>query len=230
MVSSNDSHSGNSSFGTSAYLGFYWFFRLSTQWRSTYGLNNFIKRIFSRHGWWRCSKRSAPNLNLFRTKLFNRLFFVLARQTAVMSFVQSPRVVHRDRLLVQRFQNRHACFIRPLKNGCVRHVEWLSSVLKRKLIIFEYKFKISKFEIFQNSKLKNLQIFDYHKYMWSYLENLFCGFEMKLLRKFTTLSNINLLALFRRRPLLLRHFRTSQRRTSHKTNFSGSTVTRRVAP
>ena len=74
------------------------------------------------------SEGSSPDLNLLSSKLLDGFFFVLASQVAVMSLVQSPRVINWNVLLPERLENRIAGLVRPLQKRSVSRIEFVIGI------------------------------------------------------------------------------------------------------
>ena len=71
---------------------------------------------------------SSPDLDLLGAELLDGFFLVLAGQIAVVSLVQSPRVIDWNVLLAERLENRIAGLVRPLEKRGVSRVEFVVGI------------------------------------------------------------------------------------------------------
>jgi hypothetical protein len=65
---------------------------------------------------------------LLGAELLDGFFLVLAGQIAVVSLVQSPRVIDWNVLLAERLENRIAGLVRPLEKRGVSRVEFVVGI------------------------------------------------------------------------------------------------------
>lgn len=83
------------------------------------------------HGRRRRVKAAAPNLHLLLAVLGRRLGLVQTGQTAVVAFVQAPRLVDRDALLARLLQDRGQRHLGARQQRRVRHIELEPRILDR---------------------------------------------------------------------------------------------------
>ena len=74
---------------------------------------------------------SSPDLDLLGTELLDGLFFVLTGKIAVVSFIQSPRVIDWNVLLAERLEDGTAGLVRSLEKRSVSDVEFIVGIFFR---------------------------------------------------------------------------------------------------
>lgn len=100
-------------------------------WSESYLLDGFKIVVCLKNSRRWSGEGSSPDLDLLGTELLDGLFFVLAGKIAVVSFIQSPRVIDWNVLLAERLEDGTAGLVRSLEKRSVSDVEFIVGILFR---------------------------------------------------------------------------------------------------
>lgn len=81
----------------------FWFWVASVAWIFGDGI---VVWMIGFHWWWRCVETATPDLNLLFTVLGSRLGLIQTSQTAIVAFIQAPRLADWNSSLTRFGENR----------------------------------------------------------------------------------------------------------------------------